>query len=117
MRTGNMFIFFLVLLLMKGVDAQPELKIIGRITSGNGLLTDGIKYTIKDSQGFMWFSFADGFQRWDGYEVKNYSYLTDSSVNNSYRYCRPILEDKNGNFFIGTLHNGLIKLDRKTDTY
>jgi len=96
---------------------QPELKIIGRITSADGLLTDGIKYTYKDSQGFMWFTFERGFQRWDGNEVKNYTYITDTSLNNSYRFCRPILEDKKGNFFIGTLHNGLIKLDRKTDTY
>ncbi len=117
MRNGNIFIFFVALLLIKGVVAQPELKIIGNIQSGNGLLTDGIKYTYKDSEGFMWFTFEKGFQRWDGYEVKNYSYLTDTSINNSYRYCRPILEDRHGNFFIGTLNNGLIKLDRKTDTY
>ena len=99
MRTGNIFIFFLVLFLTMGVDAQPELKIIGRITSGNGLLTDGIKYTFKDSQGFMWFSYADGFQRWDGYEAKNYSYVDDTLVNNAYRYCRPILEDKLGHLY------------------
>jgi len=101
MRNGNIFIFFVALLLIKGVVAQPELKIIGNIQSGNGLLTDGIKYTYKDSEGFMWFTFEKGFQRWDGYEVKNYSYLTDTSINNSYRYCRPILEDRHGNFFIG----------------
>ncbi|MCK5784123.1 MAG: hypothetical protein KAH06_06730, partial [Desulfobacterales bacterium] len=97
--------------------AQPELKIIGRITSADGLLTNGIKYTYKDSKGFMWFTYQEGFQRWDGLSVKNYPYLTDTTLNSSYRFCRPILEDKSGNFFIGTLHNGLIKLDRETDTY
>ena len=112
------FLLFIgIAMLFFPVQGQPELKIIGHISSANGLLTDGIKYTFKDSEGFMWFSFEKGFQRWDGYEVKNYSYITDTTINNSYRYCRPILEDKHGNFFIGTLHNGLIKLDRKTDTY
>ena len=87
MRIKNISIFFLILMLMKGGLAQPELKIIGRITSTDGLLTDGIKYTYKDSQGFMWFTFEKGFQRWDGLRAKNYSYLSDTSLNSSYRYC------------------------------
>jgi len=117
MRIKLILITYLFIFACQGSLAQPEMKVIGRITSGNGLLTDGIKYTFKDSQGFMWFTFETGFQRWDGSKVKNYSYLTDTTLNQSYRFCRPILEDKKGNFFIGTLHNGLIKLNRKTDTY
>ncbi|MDT8393444.1 MAG: ATP-binding protein [Bacteroidales bacterium] len=118
MRTRNIFIFFVVLLLLKGALAQPGLKIIGRITAADGLLTDGIKYTYKDSEGFMWFSYSNGFNRWDGHEVRNFpNYMSDTNLNSSYRYCRPILEDHNGNFFIGTLKNGLLKLDRKTGNY
>jgi len=117
MKIKNIYIFFAFLMLCKIGLTQPELKIIRRITSTDGLLTNGIKYTYQDSQGFMWFTYEKGFQRWDGLSAKNYSYNTDTNINNSYRYCRPILEDKNGNFFIGTLHNGLIKLNRKTDTY
>ena len=75
MRIKNISIFFIILMLAQFGFSQPELKIIGRITSANGLLTDGIKYTYKDSQGFMWFAYEKGFQRWDGYEVKNYSYI------------------------------------------
>ena len=117
MRTKNIIIFFIILMLIKGGIAQPELKIVGNIQSGNGLLTGGIKYIYKDSEGFMWFTFERGFQRWDGYTAKNYGYLTDTTLNSAYRFCRPILEDQDGNFFIGTLKNGLIKLDRKTDRY
>jgi len=111
------FLLFFLLLSFIGNNAQPELKIIGHITTADGLLTNGIKYTYKDSEGFMWFTFQGGFQRWNGNEAKNYSYLVDTNLNSAYRYCRPILEDKKGNFFIGSLNNGLIKLDRNTDTY
>jgi ligand-binding sensor domain-containing protein len=118
MRLKLILVIYIFILAYIASFAQPELKIIGRITSADGLLTDGIKYTMKDSQGFMWFAYAHGFQRWDGYEAKNYTeYLTDTTLNTSYRYCRPILEDKKGNFFIGSLQNGLIKLDRKTNQY
>ncbi len=97
---------------------KPQLNIIGRITSEQGLLTDGIKYTMKDSRGFMWFSSDLGFYRWDGYEAKIFpEYMTDTNVNSAYRYCRSILEDKKGFFLIGTLKNGLVKLDRETDKY
>jgi len=98
--------------------AQPELKIIDRITSADGLLSDGIKYTYKDSKGFMWFAFQPGFQRWDGYEAKTFhNFQNDTTLNSAYRFCRPFIEDKLGNLYIGTLQNGLLKFNRKTDTY
>jgi signal transduction histidine kinase/DNA-binding response OmpR family regulator/ligand-binding sensor domain-containing protein len=98
--------------------AQSQLNIIGRITAEDGLINEGVKYIMKDSEGFMWFTYASGFNRWDGYQARNFTeYMADTNMNSSYRYCRPILEDKNGNFYIGTLRNGLLKLDRKTGKY
>lgn len=118
MRTKNIFIFFIVLMLVKGVDAQPELKIIGRITSADGLLTDGIKYTMKDSRGFMWFTYSTGFQRWDGTEAYSFpEYLKDTTLNSDYKYCRPIVEGTDGDIFIGSLRNGLIRIDPVSGSY
>ena len=97
---------------------KPQLNLVGRITTSDGLLTGGIKYTIKDSDGFMWFSYSTGFNRWNGYDAFNLeNYLNDTNVNSSYRYCRPILEDKNGYLYVGTLRNGLVRINRATNEY
>jgi signal transduction histidine kinase/CheY-like chemotaxis protein/ligand-binding sensor domain-containing protein/AraC-like DNA-binding protein len=118
MRTKNILLFFIIFMLIKGVDAQPELKIIGRITSADGLLTDGIKYTTKDSQGFMWFAFSNGFQRYDGTEAKSFpEYLHDTTLNSDYLYCRPIVEGSDGDIYIGSLRNGLIRIDPHSGSY
>jgi len=97
---------------------NPQLNLIGGIAAAHGLMTDWIQYIHKDSEGFMWFTFDDGFNRWDGNMAKQFPmFLDDTTLSSSYRFCRPILEDRKGNFFIGTLANGLIKLNRQTDEY
>jgi signal transduction histidine kinase/DNA-binding response OmpR family regulator/ligand-binding sensor domain-containing protein len=99
-------------------QGTPQLNVIGRITSSDGLLTGGIKYTIKDSDGFMWFSYSVGFNRWNGYDAFNIeNFLVDTNVISSYRYCRPMIEDKNGYLYVGTLRNGLVRVNRATNEY
>ncbi|MEA3478227.1 MAG: triple tyrosine motif-containing protein, partial [Bacteroidota bacterium] len=97
---------------------KPQLNIIGRVLAANGLMSDWIQYIRKDSKGFIWLTFDNGFNRWDGYQAKRFpAFLTDTTLQSSYRFCRPILEDNHGNLFIGTMANGLIKLDRQADQY
>jgi ligand-binding sensor domain-containing protein len=97
---------------------KPQLNVVGRITSSDGLLTGGIKYTIKDSDGFMWFSYSTGFNRWNGQDASNIdNFLVDTNVISSYRYCRPMIEDKNGYLYVGTLRNGLVRVNRATNEY
>jgi signal transduction histidine kinase/ligand-binding sensor domain-containing protein len=101
-----------------GSQEKPRLNVIGRITPSDGMLAGGIKYAMKDSDGFMWFAYSSGFNRWDGHGVFNLEdYLTDTNVISSYRYCRPILEDTRGYLYVGTLRNGLVRIDRATNEF
>jgi len=98
--------------------SQPRVQKIRQITIKDGLLTPGVKFTYKDSKGFMWFAFSTGIARYDGYTVKHYDdFLPDSCAINSYKYCTSFCEDSDGNLWIGTLKNGFAKLDRATDKF
>ncbi len=70
MRLKLILITYIFIFAFLGGFAQPELKIIGRITSADGLLSNGIKYTYKDSQGFMWFTYRKVFSAGMDYRLK-----------------------------------------------
>ena len=43
------------------------------ITTRNGLSDNDIRAVTDDRYGFVWLATDEGFNRYDGYEVKNYN--------------------------------------------
>jgi signal transduction histidine kinase/ligand-binding sensor domain-containing protein/CheY-like chemotaxis protein len=100
------------------VHSQPTYNLIRRITTQDGLLTNGVKHIYKDSKGIMWFAFSNGIASYDGYTVNRYDdFLPDSCCINSYKFCTCFQEDRQGNIWIGTLKNGFAKLNRATGKF
>ena len=106
------------MLLSYSLQAQSGQYKIRQITTKDGLLTPGVKSTYKDSEGFIWFAFSNGMARYDGYTVRRFEdFLPDSCAITPYRFCTSFLEDSRGNFWIGTLKNGLVRFDRRTEKF
>lgn len=91
---------------------------VRQLSMKDGLLSPGVKSVYKDSKGFIWFAFSNGIARYDGYTFKTFdAFLDDSCAINPYKYCTCFFEDRNGDFWIGTLKNGFAKLDRATEKF
>jgi len=81
------------------------------ITTLSGLSQNDVTCIYQDSRGFIWFGTNDGLNRYDGKEFKIYrrspKELTSIII-------RDIVEDQNHNLWIGTLDNGINKLNLQT---
>ncbi len=66
----------------------------------------------------MWFAFSSGINRYDGYTAKTFeNFLPDSTLINEYKYVKCFLEDRDGNLWIGTLKNGLVRFNPITEQF
>ncbi|KAF0139522.1 MAG: putative periplasmic ligand-binding sensor domain protein [Stygiobacter sp.] len=61
---ANMLLI-LMLLLLSNLSIIPQIK-IRNFTTRNGLVSNVVHYTLKDSKGFIWFTTDDGICRYDG---------------------------------------------------
>ena len=57
--------------------SQEYLRSVRHFNLEKGLETRDIRYAIKDSEGFMWFTSEYGAYRFDGYEFKNFKRKTN----------------------------------------
>ncbi|MBN1300155.1 MAG: hypothetical protein JW995_02980 [Melioribacteraceae bacterium] len=78
------------------------------ITSANGLSQNSVFVIHEDKYGFIWFGTGDGLNRYDGYTIEKYynePFNKKSLIGN---FVKHIVEDSNGDFYIGT-QSGLCK--------
>ncbi|WP_027470787.1 ligand-binding sensor domain-containing protein [Saccharicrinis fermentans] len=68
------------------------------LTMDDGLVTNAIKSTYIDSYGYVWIGTFGGVNRFDGYEVKDFS----SYFNNAHKSITCFSEDENKVLWIGT---------------
>ena len=74
------------------------------LTTEDGLPTNRTDKIIKDSHGMIWITTGSGLCRYDGYDFKIYQYNpSDTSARAQDKLHGPILEDRDGNLWIGTL--------------
>jgi ligand-binding sensor domain-containing protein/signal transduction histidine kinase len=81
-------------------------------TTDNGLALDGIRCSVKDNNGNLWFGTnGGGVSRYDGKSFTNFT--SAHGLPNNLVYS--ILEDKSGNFWFGTA-GGVSRYDGKSFT-
>ncbi len=81
-------------------------------------LSQGLVMTMmQDKEGYMWFGTSDGLNKYDGYINTVYRNDPDDPYSLPENAVCSMLEDTYGNFWVGTMHNGLYLLDKKTERF
>ena len=81
-------------------------------------LSQNLVYTIfQDSRHFLWIGTAEGLNRYDGNGFKIYKSSPENSSTISGHHFSSIVEDKEGNLWIGSYGEGLNKYIRKTESF
>lgn len=87
---------------------------VDHITLREGLSHLYINDILQDKQGFMWFATRDGLNKYDGYKMMVYRRDNQKQNTLSDNVVRTILEDYNGDIWVGTYGGGLNKLSPST---
>lgn len=88
-----------------------------RISDKEGLYKRTITCGLQDKYGFMWFGSEDGLLRYDGYVFKEFVYNPDDVNSLSSNFVYSLLEDRNGQIWIGTVGGGLNRYDPISGTF
>ncbi len=72
---------------------------------------------MQDKEGFMWFATKDGLNRYDGYQVTVYKNNVQDAYSLPENHITQLLEDEFGNFWVGTLKNGVYLFDKKKERF
>lgn len=102
-------------LLIPESDGQPSRIQFEHIQEG--LTHSNAICMTQDKYGFLWVGTLRGLNRYDGYTFEQYKYdAADSSTIGS-DWVTSLLEDENGNMWVGTYGGGVSRYDWSTDTF
>ncbi len=82
-----------------------------------GLSQGMINCIYQDKEGFMWICTKDGLNRYDGYNIITYRNIASDAYSLPDNYCNAIVEDDNGNFWVGTNAKGLFLFNKQTERF
>ena len=88
-----------------------------QFTVEDGLPGNEVRWMIQDRLGFLWLSTRNGLVRYDGYEFKTYTPESDNPGSLSDGNLMEMVEDKEGDLWIGTTSGGLNKFNRRLGTF
>lgn len=71
---------------------------------------------IQDREGFCWIATQNGLNRFDGTSFKTFHNKSNDTTSLSHNHCTSIVEDKNGDLWIGTFR-GLSKYIKKQNRF
>jgi len=108
----NCFGMIIVLIFLFSGITKAQNYFIKYLTTKDGLTNGCIHDIVQDKKGFMWFATEAGLNRYDGYEIKTYSFGQNQ--------IRSIYEDSTSDskyLWIGTGSGGLIKFNEENEKY
>lgn len=95
--------FILSVFCLIAADAFPQQVNFRHLTIDDGLSQNAVYSILQDSRGFMWFGTKDGLNRYDGRNFVVYQHNPFDSTSISNAYVTRLVEDRNGNIWIGSL--------------
>ena len=97
--------------------AQEDELRFQRLSTANGLASNGINDILQDSRGFIWLATNNGLHRFDGYKMKIYFHDPNDSSTLSNSALNFLYEDSENNIWIGAYREGLNKFDRNNESF
>jgi ligand-binding sensor domain-containing protein/signal transduction histidine kinase len=88
-----------------------------RIGLEEGLSQSVVYAMAQDQFGFLWFGTTDGLNRYDGHTFEVFQPDPDNPTSISDRWITTLLDDREGNVWIGTLRGGLNRYDHNTGNF
>ncbi|MEM7354245.1 MAG: two-component regulator propeller domain-containing protein, partial [Acidobacteriota bacterium] len=83
----------------------------------DGLPSPVVRQVLQDRQGFVWLGTQNGLARFDGHRFEIYGHDPVDPRTLSGGFIMSLLEDAEGDLWVGTLSSGLNRLDRNTGTF
>lgn len=114
-RNIKYFVVILLALVSENIISQ-NIK-FKRISVDDGLAAVTVKTIYQDSQDFIWIGTQDGLNRYDGYHIKTFKVNQYSKTSLPTNDINCLLEDKNGDLYIGTNGGGLSVLNKQLETF
>jgi signal transduction histidine kinase/ligand-binding sensor domain-containing protein len=100
-----------------GCDVGGRVTRFERLSIEQGLSENTVIAILQDHQGWMWFATREGLNRYDGYEFTVYEPDPQDPASLSNGFITALYEDRSGVLWVGTLHGGLNRFDRATETF
>ena len=91
--------------------------LFNQLTVNDGLSQYDASCIIQDNYGFIWVGTYDGLNRFDGYNVENYSSLTENTESISSNRITCLFEDSQKRLWIGTDGEGINYFDLKKEKF
>ena len=110
------FLFLLLLFPFVLCYPQEQQYKFEHLTTEQGLSHNMTNCIIQDSRGFIWIGTNRGLDRYDGNKFKTYS-SNDDSTSLTGVVIMDLVEDREGNIWVGTRWSGLNKYNRSTDNF
>src|SRR5687767_2265909 len=96
--------------------AQAPPVVFRNFSVNDGLSHNFVRGVFQDSRGFIWISTIDGLNKFDGYTFKTYKVKhKDTTSLSSNNVSNALVEDNNGNIWLGTWGGGICIYNRKSD--
>lgn len=87
------------------------------ISTHNGLSSERIFNIEKDTKGFMWISTRFGIDRYDGSNIKHYSLMDETGINDLTGRINMVEKDKSGKIWAYTSFGQIFLYDEISDSY
>jgi signal transduction histidine kinase/CheY-like chemotaxis protein/ligand-binding sensor domain-containing protein len=110
---------FQIFLVIVCINASAQIKNLRfeHISTNRGLSHSNVQGLVQDKQGFMWFATRDGLNKYDGYKFTVYKNVSNDSTSISNDNLSEVIEDIDGNLWIGTWGGGLNLFDKTSEKF
>lgn len=83
----------------------------------NGLSNNSVRVMFQDHQGFLWIGTLNGFNRFDGYNFKEFLYRPNDTTSIHNNRITHIQQDSRGVFYLTTFDGGMHRFDSNDEVF
>ncbi|MFT3737853.1 MAG: two-component regulator propeller domain-containing protein [Breznakibacter sp.] len=83
----------------------------------NGLSNNSVRVMFQDQQGFLWIGTLNGFNRFDGYNFKEFLYRPNDTTSIHNNRITHIMQDSRGMFYLTTFDGGMHQFNHGTEVF